>query len=66
MFPIFTDSDRKVGDWNTNTKGWELGATYHLVQNMTVGAKYYHYSQIDPVGGDPKLHTLQVDAVVKF
>ncbi len=66
VFPIFTDSDRKVGDWNTNTKGWELGATYHLVQNMTVGAKYYHYSQIDPVGGDPKLHTLQVDAVVKF
>jgi len=68
-FPIFTDSDRKVGNYNTNTQGWEIGATYHLVQNMTVGAKYYNYSQIDHTIGDagnPRLHTFQGDVVVKF
>jgi opacity protein-like surface antigen len=67
VFPIFTDSDRKVGNYNSNTMGWELGATYHLVQNMTVGAKYYNYRQIEGVeSGDPRLHTLQADLVVKF
>jgi opacity protein-like surface antigen len=67
VFPIFTDSDRKVGNYNSNTMGWELGATYHLVQNMTVGAKYYNYRQIEGVEtGDPRLHTLQADLVVKF
>ncbi len=66
VFPIFTDSDRKVGNWNTNTKGWELGLVYQLVQNMTVGAKYYNYRQIDPDAGNPRLHTLQADLVVKF
>jgi len=67
VFPILTDSDRKVGNYNSNTMGWELGATYHLVQNMTVGAKYYNYRQIEGVEtGDPRLHTLQADLVVKF
>lgn len=67
VFPIFTDSDRKVGSFNSNTMGWEVGATYHLVQNMTVGAKYYNYRQIVGVeSGDPRLHTLQCDLVVKF
>jgi hypothetical protein len=69
LFPIFTDSDRKVATYNTNTEGWEIGTTYHLVQNMTVGAKYYNYRQIDHTIGDagnPRLHTLQADLVVKF
>ncbi|NTU58425.1 MAG: hypothetical protein HGB00_05835 [Chlorobiaceae bacterium] len=72
VFPIFTDSDRKVSNWNTNTEGWEVGATYHLVQNMTVGAKYYNYRQLDHSGftgadsTNPRLHTLQADLVVKF
>lgn len=67
VFPFFTDSDRKVGNYNSNTMGWEVGATYHLVQNMTVGLKYYNYRQIVGVEvGDPRLHTLQGDVVVKF
>jgi hypothetical protein len=67
VFPLFTDSDRKVGNYNSNTMGWEVGATYHVVQNMTVGAKYYNYRQIQGGdAGDPRLHTLQADLVVKF
>ena len=67
VFPFFTDSDRKVGSYNTGTQGWEVGATYHLVQNMTVGAKYYNYYQIHSLeAGNPHLHTLQCDMVVKF
>ncbi|NTV01461.1 MAG: hypothetical protein HGB04_01560 [Chlorobiaceae bacterium] len=67
VFPIFTDSDRKVGNYNSGTQGWEVGATYHLVQNMTVGAKYYNYIQINQLdAGNPHLHTLQCDMVVKF
>lgn len=67
VFPFFTDSDRKVGSYNTGTQGWEVGATYHLVQNMTVGAKYYNYQQIEARDlGDPRLHTVQADVVVKF
>ncbi|NTU68293.1 MAG: hypothetical protein HGB02_05355 [Chlorobiaceae bacterium] len=67
VFPFFTDSDRKVGSYNTGTQGWEVGATYHLVQNMTVGAKYYNYYQIHSLeAGNPRLHTLQADMVVKF
>lgn len=68
LFPYFSDSDRKVGNFNSSTQGWEVGATYHLVQNMTVGAKYYNYSQIDNPGDlrNPHLHTLQCDMVVKF
>ena len=67
VFPFFTDSDRKVGNYNSGTQGWEVGATYHLVQNMTVGAKYYNYYQIHQLdAGNPHLHTLQCDMVVKF
>lgn len=66
VYPIFTDSDRKVGNWNSNTEGWEVGTTYHLVQNLTLGAKYYNYRQIVADAGDPRLHTLQVDLVAKF
>lgn len=67
LFPYFTDSDRKVGNYNSGTDGWEVGATYHLVQNMTIGAKYYNYRQMDVVeAGNPHLHTLQCDLVVKF
>lgn len=67
VFPFFTDSDRKVANHNSGTQGWELGATYHLVQNMTIGAKYYNYYQIFNVeANNPHLHTLQCDMVVKF
>ncbi|NTW53537.1 MAG: hypothetical protein HGB15_01980 [Chlorobaculum sp.] len=66
VFPLFTDSDRALNTPNSNAKGYEIGATYHLVQNMTVGAKYYNYRCIDTVAGSPKLQTLQADVVVKF
>jgi hypothetical protein len=66
VFPLFTDSDRKLNSPNSNTKGYEIGANYHLAQNLMVGAKYYNYRCIDTLTGDPKLKTLQLDAVVKF
>ncbi len=65
VFPLFTDSDRKVGTI-VNVKGFEVAGTYHLVQNLTVGARYFHYSNIDKVAGDPTLHQVQLDALVKF
>jgi hypothetical protein len=66
VFPLFTDSDRKTNSQLTNIRGFEVAATYHLVQNMSVGARYYRYKNIDKSAGDPTLNTLQVDAVVKF
>jgi len=67
LFAPFTDSDRKVKS-TTNIKGFEVGATYHLVQNLNVGARYYHYKNIDKSQDttDPSLNLLQLDALVKF
>ncbi|MCX6179562.1 MAG: putative porin [Chlorobiales bacterium] len=67
VFPLFTDSDRKVNDI-VNVKGFEVAGTYHLVQNFTIGARYYQYNNIDASAGkfNPTLHQLQLDAVVKF
>ena len=74
VFPYFTDSDRKVGSFTglsrptaiVNVKGFEVALTYHLVQNMTLGARYFCYNEIDKEAGNPTLHQLQVDALVKF
>lgn len=68
VFPLVTDANRKVTDI-VNVKGFEVAATYHLVQNMTIGARYYNYSNIDDStvpSVNPKLHQLQLDALVKF
>jgi hypothetical protein len=67
VFPLFTDSDRKVNDI-VNVKGFEVAGTYHLVQNFTIGARYYQYNNIDASAGkfNPTLHQLQLDALVKF
>ncbi len=66
VFPLFTDSDRKVNDTIYNVQGLEIAGTYHLVQNMNIGARYYHYKNIVPAAGDPTLNQFQLDAVVKF
>ena len=66
VFPLFTDSDRKVTDI-VNIKGFEIAGTYHLVQNMTIGARYYQYKNIDCLTAfNPTQHQLQMDAVIKF
>ena len=67
VFPLFTDSDRKLADI-VNIKGFEVAGTYHLVQNFSIGARYYQYSNIDTSAGkyNPVLHQLQLDALVKF
>jgi len=65
VFPLFTDSDRKVTNI-FNVKGYEVALTYHLIQNMTIGARYFSYNQINKEAGNPTLHQLQVDALVKF
>ena len=67
VFPLFTDSDRKPVDI-VNINGFEVAGTYHLVQNMTIGARYYQYNNIDAsaTAYNPKLHQLQLDALVKF
>jgi hypothetical protein len=82
VFPLFTDSDRKLAtsipNYNgpsknyatsiVNVKGFEVGLTYHLVQNLTLGARYFCYNNIDknPSDKNQTLHQLQVDALVKF
>ena len=65
VFPLFTDSDRKVTNI-FNVKGYEVALTYHLIQNMTIGARYFSYNQINKEAGNPTLHQLQVDALVKL
>ena len=67
VFPLFTDSDRKPADL-VNIKGFEVAGSYHLVQNLTVSARYYQYNNIDASATkfNPTLHQLQLDAVVKF
>jgi len=67
VFPLFTDSDRKPVDI-VNINGFEVAGTYHLVQNMTIGARYYQYNNNDASATkyNPKLHQLQLDALVKF
>ena len=65
VFPLFTDSDRKVTNI-FNVKGYEVALTYHLIQNMTIGARYFCYNEIDKEALNPTLHQLQVDALVKF
>jgi hypothetical protein len=67
---ILTDSDRN-GAKSTNLEGFKVGAVYHLVQNLTLGATYFNFNTID----DPATaadessnteHLLQADVVVKF
>ncbi len=68
VFPLVTDANRKVTDI-VNVKGFELAGTYHLVQNLTIGARYYNYSNINDStvpAVNPQLHQLQLDALVKF
>ena len=72
VFPLFTDSDRKVGSATlpataiVNIKGYEIAANYHLVQNFTLGARYFNYNNIDKLASNQKLNQLQLDALVKF
>ncbi len=73
---MLTDSDRNntlktknpdpgyATGTSTDLEGFKLSATYHLVQNMTIGANYYHFNQID--SDDPTYHLFQADVVVKF
>jgi hypothetical protein len=58
-----TDSDRNAGS-STDLEGFKLNATYHLVQNMTLGATYMNFSPIDD--DSVTNHLLQADVVVKF
>ena len=58
----YTDSDRFGG--GTDGEGFEVGAKYHLVQNMTVGVKYLNHE--DGIDSDETLHVMQADMVVKF
>ncbi|NEX12512.1 MAG: hypothetical protein C1942_07480 [Prosthecochloris sp.] len=61
----FTDSDRWGG--GTDGEGIEVGGTYHLVQNMTVGLKYLsHSTGVDSDASDDGLDIWQADMVVKF
>jgi hypothetical protein len=58
-----TDSDRNGGSF-TDLEGFKIGATYHLVQNMTLGATYYNFNKIDD--DTTTNHLFQADVVVKF
>lgn len=65
-----TDSDRNGGSF-TNLEGFKVGAVYHLVQNMTIGASYYNFewkekSLESVANSDDCQHLLQADVVVKF
>lgn len=61
--PDFTDSDR--ADGGTNVEGFEVGGTYHLVQNMTLGLKYLT-GTADYNGDKDDVKIWQADMVVKF
>ncbi|MBN1927976.1 MAG: putative porin [Chlorobiaceae bacterium] len=66
-----TDSDRNApASYKTNIKGVKLNATYHLVQNMTIGATYMNFSRLHDLGVAKETsktnHLLQADVVVKF
>ena len=75
---FMTDSDRNIGGGNANVpsnvnlEGMKLGVTYHMVKNMTVGATYFSFSDINDtdttaVDSTTKTrHTLMLDTVVKF
>jgi len=58
----YTDSDRWGG--GTDGSGFEVGATYHLVQNMTVGLKYLNHER--GIDSDISREIWQADMVVKF
>jgi hypothetical protein len=65
-----TDSDRNGGSF-TNLEGFKIGAVYHLVQNMTIGATYYNFDYknkdlVSVADSDDRQHLLQADVVVKF
>jgi len=60
---VLSDSDRNGGS-GTDLEGFKVGATYHLVQNMMLGATYYNFTQMDK--DDPTNHLFQADVVVKF
>jgi len=63
---IMTDSDRNAPDSDkTNIRGFKLNATYHLVQNLTIGATYMNFKEISGTDED-RNHLLQADVVVKF
>jgi hypothetical protein len=60
---VLTDSDRNAGAY-TDLEGFKIGAVYHLVQNMTVGATYFNFNKIDD--DTTTNHLFQADVVVKF
>lgn len=60
---VLSDSDRNGGS-GTDLEGFKFNATYHLVQNMTLGATYYNFSKIDD--DSTTNHLFQADVVVKF
>jgi len=60
---ILTDSDRNMGS-ATNLEGVKVSGLYHLVQNMTVGATYFKFNNIDD--STLKRHILMADVVIKF
>ncbi len=60
---VLTDSDRN-GASSTDLEGFKLNATYHLVQNMTLGATYMNFNKIDD--DTTTNHLFQADVVVKF
>jgi hypothetical protein len=66
----FTDSDRNLGA-QVNLKGFKVGAVYHLVQNLTLGATYFNFKTIDDKTtlvdeSAPTTHLFMADVVVKF
>ncbi len=61
--PDMTDSDRNGG--GTNCEGVKISTKYQLIQNMTLGATYFNFHDIEDSGDDTK-HLFQLDAVVKF
>ncbi|NTU53029.1 MAG: hypothetical protein HGA97_04870 [Chlorobiaceae bacterium] len=66
-----TDSDRNGASF-TNLQGYKISASYHLVQNMTIGATYFNFEwknkDIVPSAADrdDRQHLLFADVVVKF
>jgi hypothetical protein len=65
-----TDGDRPMSSkYSTDVEGLKVGATYQLVQNMTLGATYFHVNPVDSSltgsTSDSK-NMIQADVVVKF
>ncbi|WP_164926950.1 putative porin [Chlorobaculum tepidum] len=65
-----TDGDRPMSSkYSTDIKGLKIGATYQLVQNMTLGATYFHVNPVDSsLTGSTSDHKnlVQADVAVNF